>query len=133
MGEYVADRVARLMKLKSIPIIEANILILGFSFKENCPDIRNTRVVDLVKKFLSYDCNVDVYDPWINSEDAIKEFSIEPVTAIANGKYDAIVLAVAHDIFKNMTEKQLRLAGKENHILFDVKYLKNSSEVDGRL
>jgi UDP-N-acetyl-D-glucosamine/UDP-N-acetyl-D-galactosamine dehydrogenase len=133
MGEYVADRVASLMKLKSIPINKANILILGFSFKENCPDIRNTRVVDLIERFVSFNCKVDVYDPWVSKVDSIKEYNIETIETIETGKYDAIVLAVAHDIFKNMTEKELRLAGKEKHILFDVKYLKNTTEVDGRL
>jgi len=121
------------MKLKSIPINKANILILGFSFKENCPDIRNTRVVDLIERFVSFNCKVDVYDPWVSKVDSIKEYNIETIETIETGKYDAIVLAVAHDIFKNMTEKELRLAGKEKHILFDVKYLKNTTEVDGRL
>ena len=133
MGTYVADRVIELMKGKSIPIAKANVLILGFAFKENCPDFRNTRVIDLVNEFISYKCNVDVYDPWINKIEVKKEYNIDTIDNISEGKYDAIVLAVSHNEFKDMTEKKLRLAGKEKHVLFDVKYLKKPTEVDGRL
>jgi len=133
MGPYVTERVIKLMNDKSIPIKNANILIMGLAFKENCPDIRNTRVVDLVEKFVSFECNVDVYDPWVNKIDAQKEYKIKPIEFIKKGRYDAIVLAVAHEDFKKMTEKELRIAGKEKHVLFDVKYMKKSEEVDGRL
>ena len=133
MGSYVAGRVIELMNYKSIPIKNANILIMGLAFKENCPDLRNTRVVDLVEKFISFECNVDVYDQWVNKIDAQKEYNILPIEFIQKGNYDAIVLAVAHEEFKKMSEKELRFAGKEKHILFDVKYMKKSEEVDGRL
>jgi len=133
MGPYVTERVIKLMNDKSIPIKNANILIMGLAFKENCPDLRNTRVVDLVEKFVSFECNVDVYDPWVNKIDAQKEYKIKPIEFIKKGRYDAIVLAVAHEDFKKMTEKELRIAGKEKHVLFDVKYMKKSEEVDGRL
>jgi len=133
MGSYVANRVIKLMNDKSIPIKNANILIMGLAFKENCPDLRNTRVVDLVKKFVSFECNVDVYDPWVNKVDAKKEYDILPIEVINKGKYDAIVLAVSHQEFIKMSENELRIAGKEDHVLFDVKYMKKSEEVDGRL
>ena len=133
MGPYVAERVIELMKQKSITIVDANILIMGLAFKENCPDLRNTRVVDLVKEFQSIKCNVDVYDPWINKIEAQNEYGIYPIDEPKDGMYDAIILAVSHNEFKEMDAKQLRRAGKGKHILFDVKYMQSVDEVDGRL
>ena len=108
MGSYVVDQVSKLMTKKRIQIAEANILIMGFTFKENCPDYRNTRVVDLVKEFKSFSCNVDVYDPWVNKNQVAEDYKIELIDKPIKGKYDAIVLAVAHDEFKLLTEKQIR-------------------------
>lgn len=133
MGPYVTERVIELMTEKSIAIDKANILIMGLAFKENCPDLRNTRVVDLVKEFRSFKCNVDVYDPWINKIEAQNEYGIYPIDELKDGMYDAIILAVSHNEFKEMDAKQLRRLGKEKHILFDVKYMQNVDEVDGRL
>jgi len=101
--------------------------------KENCPDMRNTRVIDLVKEFKSFNCNVDVYDPWIDREEAQHEYDITPVEAPVKGKYDAIILAVAHNEFKEMGTDAIRQLGRENHVLYDIKYILNADEVDGRL
>ena len=133
MGNYVAGKVSELMTKQRINVIDANVLIMGLTFKENCPDLRNTRVVDLVEAFQGFNCNVDVYDPWIDKSEAEHEYGIMPIDVPVKGNYDAIVLAVAHDEFKNMTEKQFRALGRENHILYDIKYILNANEADGRL
>ena len=133
MGSYVANEVSKLMTKKRIQIAEANILIMGLTFKENCPDHRNTRVVDLVKEFKSFSCNVDVYDPWVNKNQVAEDYKIEPINKPIKGKYDAIVLAVAHDEFKLLTESQIRSYGKDDNILYDIKYLLKNNESDGRL
>ena len=133
MGSYVANEVSKIMTKKRIQISEANILIMGLTFKENCPDHRNTRVVDLVKEFKSFSCNVDVCDPWVNKNQVAEDYKIEPINKPIKGKYDAIVLAVAHDEFKLLTESQIRSYGKDNNILYDIKYLLKNNESDGRL
>jgi len=133
MGSYVADQVSKLMTKKRIHVVEANILIMGLTFKENCPDLRNTRVVDLVKEFEGFNCNVDVYDPWVDKDEAVHEYNIKPIDKPVEGKYDAILLAVAHDEFKELSLDQIKSFGKDNHVLYDVKYLLDANEVDGRL
>jgi len=133
MGFYVVDQVSKLMTKKRIHLLDANILIMGLTFKENCPDLRNTRVVDIVKEFESLNCNVDVYDPWVIRDEAIRELNIKPIIKPIKGKYDAIVLAVAHDELKSLSAGQIRSYGKENHILYDIKYLVKANESDGRL
>ena len=133
MGTYIANEVSKLMTKKSIQIAKANILIMGLTFKENCPDYRNTRVIDLVKEFKSFSCNVDVYDPWVNKKSVADEYKFEPISEPIKGKYDAIVLAVAHDEFKLLSKDLIRSYGKSNHILYDIKYLLKSNESDGRL
>jgi len=133
MGSYVADQVSKLMTKKRIHIVDANILIMGFAFKENCPDLRNTRVVDLVEEFEGFNCNVDVYDPWVDKEEAVHEYNIKPIDQLVEGEYDAIILAVAHDEFKEFSLEQIKAFGKDNHVLYDIKYLLKADEVDGRL
>ena len=133
MGSYVADQVSKLMTKKRIHIVDANILIMGLTFKENCPDLRNTRVVDLVEEFEGFNCNVDVYDPWADKDEAVHEYGIKPIDQPVEGKYDAILLAVAHDEFKELSLKQIKSFGKGNHVLYDIKYLLDANEVDGRL
>ena len=133
MGFFVANQVIKLMTKKDIPTKNANILIMGLAFKENCPDIRNTRVVDLVKEFRTFDCKVDVYDPWVNKDDAMKEYKIELIEQPKVNKYDAIIVAVAHNAFKDFSTKQIKAFGKDNHVLYDIKYLLREDEVDGRL
>ncbi len=133
MGSYVANEVSKLMTKKNIKIKESNILIMGLTFKENCPDYRNTRVIDLFKEFESLGCNVDIYDPWVDKERVADEYKIDPINEPTKGKYDAIIIAVAHNEFKLLSEDLFRSFGKNNHILYDVKYLLKSNESDGRL
>jgi len=133
MGSYVADQVSKLMTKKRIHVVDANILIMGLTFKENCPDLRNTRIVDLVEEFGGFNCKVDVYDPWVDTEEAIHEYGIRPIGQPEVGKYDAILLAVAHDEFKVLSVEQIRAFGKDSHVLYDIKYLLDASESDGRL
>ena len=133
MGIYVVNQVISLMNNKGIDVENANILIMGLTFKENCPDLRNTRVVDVSNGFLEHKCQVDVYDPWVNKIEANNEYGIMPIEAPLQKKYDAIVIAVAHNEFAKLTIKEIRSFGKDNHILYDIKYLLNANEVDGRL
>tara|TARA_B100001964_G_C14224544_1_gene596986 strand:- start:631 stop:1899 length:1269 start_codon:yes stop_codon:yes gene_type:complete len=133
MGSYVADQVTKLMINKRIHVADSNVLIMGLTFKENCPDLRNTRVVDLVEEFEGFNCNVDVYDPWVDKDEALHEYGIKPIDQPVDGKYDAILLAVAHDEFKKLLLDQIKDFGKDNHVLYDIKYLLDANEVDGRL
>lgn len=133
MSGYVAEQVLKLMTKKRISMVDANILIMGLTFKENCPDIRNTRVVDLIKEFSSFNCNVDVCDPWVDKEEAQRIYGITLVETPAEGSYDTIVLAVAHNEFIELGAERLRKYGKEHHILYEVKYIFSPLEVDGRV
>ena len=133
MGKYVANQVATLMTKKRIHVIDANILIMGLTFKENCPDLRNTRVIDLVSEFENFNCNVDVYDPWVDKKEAKHEYDITPIDDPIKGKYDSIILAVAHDEFKKMSIEEINALGKDNFALYDIKYLFKIDQVDGRL
>ena len=133
MGRYVTDQVIKLMIKKNIQVSNANILIMGLTFKENCPDLRNTRVLDLVQEFTSHKCNVDVFDPWADKQEAEIEHSIKPIEFPENNKYDTILLAVAHDTFKELSLDQIKAYGKDISVLYDIKYLLKINEVDGRL
>ncbi len=133
MGAYVAEQVSRLMTQKRIHVVDANVLIMGLAFKENCPDLRNTRVIDLMQELIDFNCNVDVYDPWIDKTAAHCEYGIMPIESPLSGHYDAILLAVAHDEFKQLSAQQIRAFGKDKHVLYDIKYLLKADEVDGRL
>lgn len=133
MGPYVAERVIKLMTQKRIHAVDSKILILGFTFKENCPDIRNTRVIDIVHEFDSYHAQVDVYDPWIDVKEAQHEYNISFLSELPATKYDAIILAVNHDQFKEMGANKIHALGRENHILYDVKNVLPKDSVDGRL
>jgi len=133
MGKHIANQVVKLMIKKRIHLVNANILIMGLAFKENTPDIRNTGVINLVKAFEDFDCNVDVYDPWIDKDEAFHEFGIKPINKPLVSKYDAILLAVAHNEFTELSPEKIRTFGKDKHILFDIKYLLNKNEVDGKL
>jgi len=121
------------MTKKRIHVVDANILIMGLTFKENCPDLRNTRVVDLVQEFEGFNCNVDVYDPWADKDEALEEYSIELIDQPVKSKYDAILLAVAHNEFKELTLEQIKDFGRDKHVIYDIKYLLDVNEVDGRL
>ncbi len=133
MGAYVVQRVVKLMNQRRIAVMDAKILILGLTFKENCPDLRNTRVVDIVQEFRDYNAHVEVYDPWVNAQEAQHEYGIEPIQTLQPGHYDAVILAVAHQQFRKMGIERIRALGKPDSVLFDVKYLLPSAEVDGRL
>lgn len=133
MGKYVANEIINLMTKKRIQVVDSNILIMGLTFKEDCPDIRNTRVVDVVQELSGFHCNIDVYDPWIDKEESIREFGITPVEQPETGKYDAVIIAVAHHQFKSMGITAIRALGKKNHVLYDIKYILPTEKVDGRL
>ena len=133
MGNHIADQVTKLMIKKNIHLVDANILIMGLAFKENTPDIRNTGVINLIETFECYDCNVHVYDPWVDKNEASNEFGINLINKPKKGQYDAILLAVAHDEFKELSPEQIRTFGKDDHVLYDIKYLLSANEADGRL
>ena len=133
MSIFVADQVSKLMLKKGITVEDANILIMGLSFKENCPDIRNTKVIDLVDEFKSFKCSVDVFDPWVDKEEAFKEYNIKLIEYPEKDKYDAIVLAVAHSQFQNFSNKEILAFGKDKRVIYDIKHLLKIDDVDGRL
>ncbi|MCF7970300.1 MAG: Vi polysaccharide biosynthesis UDP-N-acetylglucosamine C-6 dehydrogenase TviB [Methylococcaceae bacterium] len=133
MGEYVVSRLIKLMLQKRIHVQQSDVLIMGLTFKENCPDLRNTRVVDIVKELKTYGVNVHIYDPWVDSEEAMHEYGILPITSLEDNKYDAILLAVAHEQFKKMDIKQVRALGKPDAVIYDLKYLFSAELTDERL
>lgn len=133
MGEYVADRVIRLMARQKVPIVGGKVLILGFSFKENCPDLRNTRVIDIMRSLEDYQIDVDLHDPWVSIDEARSEYGVTLTDTPATGVYDAIIIAVAHKQFLDQGVDSIRKYGKPNHVLFDVKYLFSKDGVDERL
>lgn len=133
MGFYVADQVVKLMTQKRIPVVDSRILLMGLAFKENCPDLRNTRAIDVIEGLEKYHCKVDVYDPWVDAEEAQHEYGITPIAEPQKGFYDAIVLAVAHDSFVEMGTEGIKALGKMPHVLYDIKYVLPVEDVDGRL
>ena len=135
MGIYVVSQVVKAMTKKRIHVDGAKVLVMGLAFKENCPDLRNTRVIDVVNELREYNCEVDVYDPWAEIKEAQQEYGITPITqsALAPKTYDAIILAVGHSEFKDMGAQKIRALGKDVHILYDIKYLLDSNESDLRL
>ena len=133
MGQYVVSQLVKAMMKRRIQIDGARILVMGLTFKENCPDLRNTRVVDIVQELKEYNCQVDVNDPWINAEEAEQEYGITPINAPEQGAYDGIILAVAHRQFKTMGEVGIRQFGKPQHVLYDLKYLLPADASDLRL
>ena len=134
MGAYVADQVIKLMVRKGINPVNARILILGLAFKENCPDLRNTRVVDIVAALQGYNARVDVHDPWVDPAEARHEYGLTPIAKPEQGRYDAVVLAVGHDQFRQLGGQGVRAFGKaEANVVYDVKYVLPRDAVDGRL
>jgi UDP-N-acetyl-D-galactosamine dehydrogenase len=133
MGPYIANEVMRLMVCKGINPVGARILLLGLAFKENCPDLRNTRVVDIVHALRGYNANVDVHDPWVSADEAQHEYGIRPVSEPQQGTYDAVVVAVGHKQFVALGETGIRAFGKPDMVLYDVKYVLPREAVDGRL
>lgn len=130
MGEYVASQVIKLMLKKGIQVLNSNILILGFTFKENCPDVRNTRIIDIYKALKDYNLSITIFDPWANPIIAKHEYGVEIVNKLPIDKYDAVILAVGHKEFKKLNVKSL---GKNNCIIYDVKWLLSDSIIDGKL
>ncbi len=133
MSIYVAERVAQLMLKKRIHVNGSRILVMGLTFKENCPDLRNSKVVDVIRELQKYGAKVDVYDPWIDAKEAHHEYGIRPIRTLNKKTYDGIVLAVGHDEFKAMGIAAVRALAKKDHVLFDIKYVFDKKLVDGRL
>ncbi|MCP4325924.1 MAG: Vi polysaccharide biosynthesis UDP-N-acetylglucosamine C-6 dehydrogenase TviB [Alteromonadales bacterium] len=133
MGEYVATQLVKKLASQKIHIDEAKVLILGFTFKGDCPDVRNTKIIDIVKELKDFNMAVDIYDGWAASEEVSHEYGVELIDSLEEDKYDAIVLAVDHSEFKNMGEAKLRALGKKEHVLYDVKHVLAPSESDIRL
>ncbi len=133
MSLRVAERVSHLMVEKRVHVKGARILVMGLTFKENCPDVRNSKVVDVIRELTKYGARVDAYDPWVDPREVKHEYGITPVKTLTRGRYDAIVIAVAHDQFRDMGAAAIRKLGKRRHVLFDIKYVFKASQVDGRL
>jgi UDP-N-acetyl-D-galactosamine dehydrogenase len=135
MGKYVASQLIKTMAKKRIPIAGSKVLIMGLTFKENCPDLRNTRVIDIVNELKEYECEVDVVDPWADPKEASYQYGVSVIDYSATKKeaYDAIIIAVRHTQFEEMGSKGIRIFGKVPHVLYDLKYLLDASESDLRL
>ncbi|TFF04038.1 Vi polysaccharide biosynthesis UDP-N-acetylglucosamine C-6 dehydrogenase TviB [Pseudomonas sp. BCA14] len=133
MGAYVVSQLVKAMLKQRIHVDGARVLIMGLAFKENCPDLRNTRIVDIVRELAEYNIAVDVYDPWVSGVEAEHEYGIKPIDAPIENTYDAVVLAVAHNEFRSMGAAKIRALGKSKHVLYDLKYLLERGQSDIRL
>lgn len=133
MGNYVVAQFVKAMTRKRIHVDGARVLVMGLAFKENCPDLRNTRVVDIVAELKEYNCRVDVYDPWVSAEESVHEHGMTPIGQPESGTYDGIILAVAHNEFRAMGAEGIRALGKPVHVLYDLKYVLAADAVDLRL
>jgi UDP-N-acetyl-D-glucosamine/UDP-N-acetyl-D-galactosamine dehydrogenase len=133
MSLYVAGEVVKLLTSKRIHVKGSRILMLGLTFKENCPDLRNSKVIDIIKELQKYGAKVDVFDPWIDRAEAKHEYGVTPLRSLGGVKYDAAVLAVAHNEFKEMGVKAIRKLLKANSVVYDIKHLFRRDESDGRL
>ncbi|GAA0339931.1 Vi polysaccharide biosynthesis UDP-N-acetylglucosamine C-6 dehydrogenase TviB [Bowmanella denitrificans] len=133
MGRYVVSELVKAMLKKRIQVSGAKVLVMGLTFKENCPDLRNTKVIDIVSELLEYDVQADVYDPWVDPQEAKHEYDIQPVSQLEPGKYDAVILAVAHQEFKAKTPEAFRKLLKAEGVIYDLKYVLPSDQVDIRL
>ncbi len=133
MGAYVVAQLVKAMTKRRLQVDGARILVMGLAFKENCPDLRNTRVVDIVTELKDYNCQVDIFDPWVSAEDALHEYGVNVITKPNQGTYDGIIVAVAHREFKAMGVDAIRLLGTPGHVLYDLKYLFPAGASDLRL
>ena len=133
MGAYTASQLVKAMLRRRIQVDNARVLVLGLTFKENCPDLRNTRVVDIVRELAEYNVRVEVYDPWVDPEQARQEYGLDLVAEPQPGSYDGILLAVAHDQFRAMGTATIRSLGRPEHVLYDLKYVLPREDVDLRL
>ena len=133
MGEYVVTQLVKTMIKKRIHVDGAKALILGLSFKENCPDVRNTKIIDIVHELREYNIEVDIYDPWVNTAEAQREYNVTPISKLLANQYDGIILAVAHQEFTQMGIDNIRALGKDNHVVYDLKYVFAKDKTDIRL
>jgi UDP-N-acetyl-D-galactosamine dehydrogenase len=133
MGPYVASQVIKAMVKRRIQVVGAHVLVLGLAFKENCPDLRNTRIVDFVRELVDFSVVVDVADPWVVPAEAKREYGIDLVAAPERGVYDAVIIAVAHDEFKAMGAKGIHAFGRASHVVYDLKYVLPAADSDIRL
>lgn len=133
MGAYVASQLVKAMTKKRIQVQGSRVLLLGLTFKENCPDLRNTRVVDIIRELAQYDVNVDVYDPWVEADEAHREYGVDVVSTLDENQYDGVIIAVAHKQFVEMGAERLRALGKADHVLYDLKYVLPQEASDLRL
>jgi len=133
MGSYVVSQLVKAMTKRRIQVQGSRVLVMGLAFKENCPDLRNTRVVDIVRELGEYNIDVDVYDPWIDAAEAVHEYGITPIKTPGAGAYDAVIVAVAHKQFLEMGAQAIRALGKDQHVLYDLKYIMSADESDLRL
>jgi UDP-N-acetyl-D-galactosamine dehydrogenase len=133
MGPYVAQQVIKLMTERRLLVADSRILVMGLTFKENCPDLRNSKVIDIINELKHFDARVDVYDPWVDSAAAYDEYGVRPLAAPKPGVYDAVVVAVSHDQFKALGIRKIRAFAKKTHVLYDVKYMFAPDQTDGRL
>lgn len=133
MGAYVANQLVKAMLKKRMVVDGAKVLLMGLAFKENCPDLRNTKITDIVAELEEYNIQVDVYDPWVDGAQAQHEYGINPISAPQAGQYDGIILAVAHEQFKALGADEIRAWGKPAHVLYDLKYVLSSDASDLRL
>ena len=133
MGGYVAGRVAKLMTQRKLHVVGAKVLVMGLTFKENCPDLRNSRVVDIINELRTYHAETDVYDPWIDPRAAREEYGIDPLAELNGQQYDAVIVAVGHRQFSDLGVERIRRLLKPGGVLFDCKYIFPADQVDGRL
>ncbi|KGJ93069.1 Vi polysaccharide biosynthesis UDP-N-acetylglucosamine C-6 dehydrogenase TviB [Colwellia psychrerythraea] len=133
MGEYVVSQLVKTMLKRKLPVNGANVLVMGLTFKENCPDVRNTKVVDILSELAEFDINVDVYDPWVNPEEAKQEYDVDLISAPKTAYYDAVIFAVAHNEFKILSSAEIKALMKENHVIYDIKYMLEKDLADIRL
>lgn len=133
MGAYVASQLVKSMLKQRIVVDGARVLVMGLTFKENCPDLRNTKIVDIVAELEDYNIQVDIYDPWVDASEAHHEYGVSPIEAPQAGQYDGIILAVAHQQFKDLSASDIRAWGKETHVLYDLKYVLDKDASDLRL
>lgn len=133
MGAYISVQLVKAMLKKLIHVQDSRVLVMGLTFKEDCPDIRNTKVVDIIQELQQYGVDVECFDPWVEPQDAVRKYGIEVIKAPEPGVYDAIILAVAHAEFVKLGEERIRAFGKDNHVLYDLKYILPAEQSDIRL
>lgn len=133
MGHYIASQSIKIMLQKEVDVSHARVLMMGLTFKENCPDLRNTRTVDIIEEFREYGIDVDIYDPWVDPNEALEEYGLEMTHELQENTYNGLIIAVAHSQFRNMTIDYLRSLCKKRHMIYDVKNILHPAVTDGRL